>query len=143
LLSWARIQPDFTGRENVVMAASSWALSAAETRRRMDAIIAFAGIGDFIDQPVKTYSSGMFVRLAFSVATSIDPTSWSWTKPCRRVTASVRRFVRPHHGPQATAGHDSVLLRIRCTTSRPCVRVHCGWKTAGFVWRRRHGHGSV
>lgn len=69
----AGFNPDFTGRENVVMAASILGLSAAETRRRMDAIIAFAGIGDFIDQPVKTYSSGMFVRLAFSVATSIDP----------------------------------------------------------------------
>ncbi|MDE1981861.1 MAG: ABC transporter ATP-binding protein [Betaproteobacteria bacterium] len=65
--------PEFTGRENVFMNAAILGLSRAETEARLDGILAFADIGRFIDQPVKTYSSGMFVRLAFSIATSIDP----------------------------------------------------------------------
>lgn len=58
---------DFTGRDNVRMSAAILGLSSDEIAERFDDIIAFAGIGDFIDQPVKTYSSGMFVRLAFAV----------------------------------------------------------------------------
>jgi lipopolysaccharide transport system ATP-binding protein len=69
----AGFNPDFTGRENVFLNAAILGLSQAEIAARYDEIVAFAGIGDFIDQPVKTYSSGMFVRLAFAVATSVDP----------------------------------------------------------------------
>ncbi len=65
--------PEFSGRENVYVYASILGLSSAETDARFDEIVAFSGIVDFIDQPVKTYSSGMFVRLAFAVATSVDP----------------------------------------------------------------------
>ncbi|WP_273243085.1 ABC transporter ATP-binding protein [Hyphomonas atlantica corrig.] len=65
--------PDFTGRENVYLNAAILGLSRAETERRFSQIAEFAGIGDFMDQPVKTYSSGMYVRLAFSVATNVDP----------------------------------------------------------------------
>jgi lipopolysaccharide transport system ATP-binding protein len=65
--------PEFTGRENVYMNASILGLSNAEIDARYDDIVSFADIGDFIDQPVKMYSSGMLVRLAFSVATQVDP----------------------------------------------------------------------
>ena len=65
--------PEFTGRENVYLSASILGLSKQETDERFEAIVDFSGIRDFIDQPVKTYSSGMYVRLAFSVATSVDP----------------------------------------------------------------------
>jgi lipopolysaccharide transport system ATP-binding protein len=65
--------PEFTGRENVYMNASVLGLSTEETDARFDDIVAFADIGDFVEQPVKTYSSGMVVRLAFSVAINIDP----------------------------------------------------------------------
>ncbi|MDF0674671.1 MAG: ABC transporter ATP-binding protein [Nitrospira sp.] len=65
--------PEFTGRENVYMNAAVLGLSKKETDARFDQIAAFADIGEFIEQPVKTYSSGMFVRLAFSVQVSIDP----------------------------------------------------------------------
>jgi lipopolysaccharide transport system ATP-binding protein len=65
--------PEFTGRENVFLNASLLGLSQEETSLRFDEIAAFADIGDFIDQPVKTYSSGMMVRLAFAVQTVIEP----------------------------------------------------------------------
>jgi lipopolysaccharide transport system ATP-binding protein len=69
----AGFNPEFTGRENIVMNASVLGLTDAEIKDRLEDIIAFADIGPFIDQPVKTYSSGMYVRLAFSIATSVDP----------------------------------------------------------------------
>lgn len=65
--------PEFTGRENVYMNAAVLGLSKEEVDERFDDIAAFADIGQFIDQPVKTYSSGMVVRLAFAVAINVDP----------------------------------------------------------------------
>jgi lipopolysaccharide transport system ATP-binding protein len=64
--------PDFTGRENVMLSAAILGLSRREIDERFDAIAGFADIGAFLDQPVKLYSSGMFVRLAFAVGTSVD-----------------------------------------------------------------------
>ena len=69
----AGFNPDFTGRENIYLNASVLGLQQAEIDARYDDIVAFSGIGDFIHQPVKTYSSGMYVRLAFAIATSVDP----------------------------------------------------------------------
>ncbi|WP_460732453.1 ABC transporter ATP-binding protein [Lysobacter tyrosinilyticus] len=69
----AGFNPEFTGRENVRLNASLHGFSTAELDARMDDILRFAEIGDFIDRPVKTYSSGMYVRLAFAVAISIEP----------------------------------------------------------------------
>ena len=69
----AGFNPEFTGRENVYLNAAVLGLSQAEIEARFDAIAAFADIGTFIDQPVKTYSSGMGVRLAFAVQSQIDP----------------------------------------------------------------------
>lgn len=65
--------PEFTGRENVFMNGAILGLSQGEIATRFDEIEAFADIGRFIDQPVKTYSSGMMVRLAFAVQACIDP----------------------------------------------------------------------
>lgn len=64
--------PEFTGRENVYMNASVLGLSNEEIDARFDEIVAFADIGEFIEQPVKTYSSGMMVRLAFAVIVHVD-----------------------------------------------------------------------
>ena len=69
----AGFNPEFTGRENVYMNASILGLNRAETDAHFDDIVSFADIGDFLDQPVKTYSSGMYVRLAFAVAINVDP----------------------------------------------------------------------
>lgn len=65
--------PEFTGRENVYMNAAVLGLSKEEVDARFDAIVAFADIGEFIDQPIKTYSSGMMVRLAFAVQAQVLP----------------------------------------------------------------------
>ena len=65
--------PEFTGRQNVFFNGRLLGLSQQEIINNFDDIAAFADIGDFIDQPVKTYSSGMFVRLAFAVAVNVDP----------------------------------------------------------------------
>lgn len=69
----AGFNPEFTGRENIYLYASVLGLSQKEIDERYESIVAFSGIREFIDQPVKTYSSGMYVRLAFSIATSIEP----------------------------------------------------------------------
>ena len=65
--------PEMTGRENVYLSGTMMGLSLAEINHLYDRIVDFSGIADFMDQPVKTYSSGMFVRLAFSVATCVEP----------------------------------------------------------------------
>ena len=69
----AGFNPEFTGRENVFLDGAVLGLSQQEIKNRFDEIASFADIGDFLEQPVKTYSSGMYVRLAFAVATCVDP----------------------------------------------------------------------
>lgn len=65
--------PEFTGRENVFLNATILGLTRTEIEQRFDNIVNFADIGEFIDRPVKTYSSGMMVRLAFAVQVHVDP----------------------------------------------------------------------
>ncbi|MGH8656703.1 MAG: ABC transporter ATP-binding protein [Gammaproteobacteria bacterium] len=65
--------PEFTGRENVYLNAAILGLTPEETDAKFEEIAAFADIGDFIEQPIKTYSSGMMVRLAFAVQTAVEP----------------------------------------------------------------------
>jgi lipopolysaccharide transport system ATP-binding protein len=65
--------PEFTGRENVKLSASLYGLTESEIEESFDEILSFAEIGAFIDQPLKTYSSGMYVRLAFAVAINVQP----------------------------------------------------------------------
>ncbi len=69
----AGFNPDFTGRENVYVSGAILGLSNTEIDARFDAIAGFADIGAFIDQPIRTYSSGMYVRLAFATAINVDP----------------------------------------------------------------------
>jgi lipopolysaccharide transport system ATP-binding protein len=65
--------PEFTGRDNAALNAAILGLSAAEIRQRLPAILEFSELGSFLDRPVKTYSSGMYMRLAFSVAVNVNP----------------------------------------------------------------------
>ncbi|MNX66844.1 Teichoic acids export ATP-binding protein TagH [compost metagenome] len=69
----AGFHPDFSGRENIYLNGAILGLSRQEIRRHFDSIVAFAELERFIDNPVKTYSSGMYMRLAFSIAIHVDP----------------------------------------------------------------------
>ena len=69
----AGFNSEYTGLENIYMNGTMMGFSREEMQRRMDDILRFADIGDFVNQPVKTYSSGMFVRLAFALAINVDP----------------------------------------------------------------------
>lgn len=68
----AGFHPDMTGRENIYMNASIFGLNRREIDRRVETIIDFSELGEFVDNPVRTYSSGMYMRLAFSVAINVD-----------------------------------------------------------------------
>lgn len=68
----AGFHPDFSGRENIYFNASIFGLTRKEIDKRLDKIIEFSELGNFIDNPVRTYSSGMYMRLAFSVAINVD-----------------------------------------------------------------------
>lgn len=69
----AGFHPDLTGRENVLLYGAIMGISRETMRNRFDAIVDFSGLADFIDQPVRFYSSGMYVRLGFAVAVQVDP----------------------------------------------------------------------
>lgn len=69
----AGFHPEFSGRENILINGIILGMSRAEVKGRMEEIIQFAELGEFIDEPVRTYSSGMYMRLAFAVATHVDP----------------------------------------------------------------------
>ena len=69
----AGFHPEITGRENIYINGIMLGLSRREIDQRFDRIVEFSGVGDFLDQPVKTYSSGMYVRLGFAVAVHVDP----------------------------------------------------------------------
>jgi ABC-type polysaccharide/polyol phosphate transport system ATPase subunit len=69
----AGFHPDLTGAENLVLNAALLGLSKRETNRLFDRIVEFSGIGEFIDDPLRTYSSGMILRLAFSIAIQCEP----------------------------------------------------------------------
>ena len=69
----AGFHPEFTGRQNIYLNASLMGLNQSEIKSKESEIVDFAELGQFIDRPIRTYSSGMVVRLAFSIATSVDP----------------------------------------------------------------------
>jgi len=68
----AGFHPDFTGRENIYLSASIYGLRRQEIDRRLDEIVEFSELGEFIDLPIRTYSAGMHMRLGFSIATNVD-----------------------------------------------------------------------
>ncbi|MDD2685723.1 MAG: ABC transporter ATP-binding protein [Gallionella sp.] len=113
--------PEFTGRENVYMNASVLGLSNEQIDARFDNIAAFADIGDFIEQPVKTYSSGMMVRLAFAVIAHVDADiliidealavgDAFFSQKCMRF---LRDFMKT--GTVLFVSHDTASIKSMCT----------------------------
>lgn len=116
----AGFNPEFTGRENVFLSAAILGLSQEQIEERLESIEAFAGIGDFINQPVKLYSSGMYARLAFSVAAHVDADvliideilavgDASFTQKCMRF---IREF--KERGTLLFVSHDSASVIDLC-----------------------------
>lgn len=111
---------EFTGRENIYLNAAILGLSDQQITQRLDRIIAFADIGDFIDQPVKTYSSGMYVRLAFAIIAHVDADilvidealavgDAIFTQKCMRY---IRGFQQ--HGTLIFVSHDTASVQSLC-----------------------------
>ena len=116
----AGFNPEFSGRDNVYMNAALLGLSDAQIAERFDSIAAFADIGDFIDQPVKTYSSGMYVRLAFAVIAHVDADilvvdealavgDAVFTQKCMRF---LRNFME--RGTLLFVSHDTAAIKSLC-----------------------------
>ncbi|WP_341884219.1 ABC transporter ATP-binding protein [Synechococcus sp. UW140] len=126
--------PEFTGRENVYMNASVLGLSKEEIDSRFGKISAFADIGEFIEQPVKTYSSGMMVRLAFAVIAHVNADvlvidealavgDAFFTQKCMRF---LRDFMK--NGTVLFVSHDTVSVKNLCT--------HAVWLEKGNILRK-------
>lgn len=121
--------PEFTGRENVYMNGAVLGLSKEDIDQRFNDIATFADIGEFIDQPVKTYSSGMYVRLSFSVIAHVDAEilvidealavgDAVFTQKCMRF---LRKF--QEHGTLIFVSHDMSSVLNLCDRS---IWLHCG-----------------
>jgi homopolymeric O-antigen transport system ATP-binding protein len=119
----AGFNPEFTGRENVYMAATLYGLTRAQIDKRFERIAAFADIGEFVEQPVKTYSSGMYVRLAFAVIAHVDADilvvdealavgDAVFTQKCMRF---IREFQK--HGTLLFVSHDTGAVQNLCKSA--------------------------
>lgn len=117
----AGFNPEFTGRENVYMSAAIMGISRSEIEARYDEIAAFAGIGSFIEQPVKMYSSGMYVRLAFAVAVNVSPDILAVDEALavgdarfqQKCMAKIRKFCQT--GTVIFVSHDTAAVMELCS----------------------------
>jgi len=116
----AGFNPEFTGRDNVILNGAIMGISRSEMLRKLPEIEAFADIGEFFDQPVKTYSSGMFVRVAFAAAIHVDPEilivdealSVGDTKFQHRCFQRIRAFMEQGKTILVVSHNTDTLLRI-------------------------------
>lgn len=116
----AGFNPDFTGKENVYLSGLLYGISESELRKRFKSILEFADIGEFIDQPVKTYSSGMYVRLAFAIAVHVDADTLVIDEALSvgdaRFTQKCMRFLREFQkrGTLLFVSHDAGAVTNLC-----------------------------
>lgn len=119
----AGFNPEFSGRENVFMNAALFGLTHEQTAQRFDAIAAFADIGEFMEQPVKTYSSGMYVRLAFAVIAHVDAdilvVDEALSVGDAVFTQKCMRFIRAfqERGTLLFVSHDMASVQNLCRTT--------------------------
>ncbi len=129
--------PELTGRENTFLSGAILGMGKSEITRKFDEIVAFAELEQFIDTPVKHYSSGMYVRLAFAVAAHLEPRSSLWTKCWLWGTSLSRRNAWARWENVAKRGPHRVLVSHQLNQIRRlCHRVV--WVDAGKV---RHDRG--
>lgn len=116
----AGFNPEFTGRQNAILSGGIYGLSTADITERLPKIIEFAEIGEFIDRPVKTYSSGMFVRLAFAVIAHVDAEIMVIDEALAvgdaQFTQKCMRFLRDFKetGTLIFVSHDTGAVRSLC-----------------------------
>lgn len=119
----AGFNPEFSGRENVYMNAALLGLTRSQTDQRFDAIASFADIGQFMEQPVKTYSSGMYVRLAFAVIAHVDAdiliVDEALSVGDAVFTQKCMRFIRSfqEHGTLLFVSHDMGAIQNLCKSA--------------------------
>lgn len=117
----AGFNPEFTGKENVYLSGLLYGIPEGELRKRFQSILDFADIGDFINQPVKTYSSGMYVRLAFAIAAHVDADTLVIDEALSvgdvRFTQKCMRFLRDfqRHGSLLFVSHDVTAVMSLCS----------------------------
>lgn len=117
----AGFNPEFTGRENVYLSGLLYGIPENVLRGRFESIVEFADIGDFIDQPVKTYSSGMYVRLAFAIAAHVDADTLVIDEALSvgdvRFTQKCMRFLREFQkrGTLLFVSHDTGAVTNLCS----------------------------
>jgi len=130
----AGMDPLLTGRENVVLRALYRGMTAAEGRALAEEVAGFAGLGDFLDVPIRGYSAGMNVRLAFAMATAMTPEillmdEWFLAGDAEFMARASERLARLVTGAQILliATHDMAVVRKWCTR---CIRLEGGRITA-------------
>lgn len=125
------IDPEATGRENIRLRTAMMGLTPAETRARIDEIIEFSGLGDFIDMPFRTYSSGMQLRLAFAVSTAIQPQILIMDEWLSTGDEDFR--VRAEQRMQSLVNNTDIL--VLASHSQPLIESVCN----RVIWLE-HGH---
>ncbi len=118
--------PDYTGLANIDLAAALLGLSSDEIAAKREAIVAFADIGEHINDPIKSYSSGMVVRLGFAIASTLRRTSSSPTRCSRSATNPSRRNASPGWSAISPAEARCCCARTACTTCRSSAAPRCG-----------------
>jgi lipopolysaccharide transport system ATP-binding protein len=116
--------PEYTGRENILMSGQIQGFSEAEMNQRMDVIVQFAELSEFVDQPVKTYSTGMLMRLAFAAAIHVDPDVLIVDEALsvgdvyfQRKSLDRMDFFRKSGKTVLFVSHDPLLIQRFCTTA--------------------------
>jgi lipopolysaccharide transport system ATP-binding protein len=129
----AGFNPEFTGKENVYLSGLLYGISERDLRKRFQSIVDFADIGDFIYQPVKTYSSGMYVRLAFAIIAHVDADTLVIDEALSvgdvRFTQKCMRFLREFqkHGTLLFVSHDTSAVTNLCSRA---IWLNAGQKVA-------------